>query len=67
MIIDFRIIGTGEEFFIGGYEALPAYMNRYKTLYDFKRLCSLPFEEFLNNMEKSGVSLGSSSCRIHLW
>lgn len=57
MIIDFRIVGTGEEFFTGGYEALPSFMNRYKTLYDFKRLCNLPFEEFLSNMEKSGVSM----------
>jgi predicted TIM-barrel fold metal-dependent hydrolase len=57
MIIDFRIIGTGEEFFIGGYEGLPPFMARYKQLYDFKRLCTLPFEEFLQDMEKSGISL----------
>ena len=57
MIIDFRIIGTGEEFWIGGYESLPAFMERYKQLYDFERLCTLPFEAFLQEMEKSGVSL----------
>lgn len=56
MIIDFRIIGTGEEFFVGGYEGLPPFMDRYKQLYDFKRLCTLPFEEFLRDMEKAGVS-----------
>ncbi len=57
MIIDFRIIGTGEEFWIGGYDALPAFMERYKQLYDFKRLCTLPFEGFLREMNDSGVSL----------
>lgn len=57
MIVDFRIIGTGEEFFVGGYEALPSFMERYKQLYDFQRLCSLGFEEFLREMEESGVSL----------
>jgi len=57
MIIDFRIVGTGEKFFVGGYEAMPPFMDQYKKLYDFKRLCDLPFEEFLANMEKSGISL----------
>jgi predicted TIM-barrel fold metal-dependent hydrolase len=57
MIIDFRIIGTGDEFFVGGYDALPSFLERYKQLYDFQRLCSLPFQEFLQDMEKSGISL----------
>jgi predicted TIM-barrel fold metal-dependent hydrolase len=57
MIIDFRITGTGEEFFVGGYEGLPPFMARYKQLYDLQRLCGLPFEEFLWEMETSGVSL----------
>jgi predicted TIM-barrel fold metal-dependent hydrolase len=57
MIIDFRIQGTGEKFFVGGYEALPPFMERYKTLYDFERLCRLPFVDFLEEMERSGVSL----------
>ncbi|HUS69982.1 MAG TPA: amidohydrolase family protein [Anaerolineae bacterium] len=56
MILDFRIIGTGKEFFPGGYEALPPFMERYKQLYDFERMCTLPFEEFLGEMQKSGVS-----------
>jgi predicted TIM-barrel fold metal-dependent hydrolase len=56
MIIDFRIIGTGEEFFPGGYEALPDFMARYKQLYDFDRMCNLPFNDFLQSMRKSGVS-----------
>ena len=56
MILDFRIIGTGEEFFPGGYEALPPFMERYKQLYDFERMCTLPFEDFLGEMQKSGVS-----------
>ena len=57
MIIDFRIIGTGPEFFPGGYDAMPPFMDRYKQLYDFRRLCSLSFEEFVDNMEKNGISL----------
>jgi uncharacterized protein len=57
MIIDFRIQGTGEKFFVGGYNAMPAFMERYKALYDFQRLCTLPFEEFMAVMERSGVSL----------
>ena len=57
MIIDFRIIGTGPEFFPGGYDAMPSFMDRYKELYDFRRLCSLPFEDFLKNMQQSGISL----------
>jgi len=56
-IVDFRIIGTGEEFFIGGYDAMPAFMERYKQLYDFKRLCTLPLDTFVDQMKKSGVSL----------
>ena len=56
MILDFRIIGTGEEFFPGGYEALPPFMERYKQLYDFERMCTLPFEDLLGEMQKSGVS-----------
>jgi predicted TIM-barrel fold metal-dependent hydrolase len=56
MILDFRIIGTGEEFYPGGYEALPPFMERYKQLYDFERMCTLPFEDFLGDMQKSGVS-----------
>ena len=57
MIIDFRVIGTGPEFFPGGYDAMPSFMDRYKELYDFKRLCNLPFEKFLENMQQSGISL----------
>jgi len=57
MIIDFRIIGTGPEFFPGGYGAMPSFMDRYKELYDFRRLCSLPFDDFLKNMQQSGISL----------
>ena len=57
MIIDFRIIGTGAEFFPGGYAAMPSFMDRYKELYDFRRLCNLPFEDFLKNMQQSGISL----------
>lgn len=56
MIIDFRIIGTGEEFFPGGYDALPPFMERYKQLYDFQRMCTLPFEDFLAEMRQSGAS-----------
>lgn len=56
-IVDFRIIGTGEDFFVGGYEAMPPFMDRYKQLYDFKRLCTLPVDEFVDQMTKSGVSL----------
>lgn len=56
MIIDFRIIGTGEKFFVGGYDALPPFMARYKTLYDFRRMCTLPVEELISQMFKSGVS-----------
>jgi len=57
MIIDFRIQGTGEKFFVGGYEAMPPFMDRYKTLYDFEGLCNLPFADYLEEMERSGVSL----------
>jgi predicted TIM-barrel fold metal-dependent hydrolase len=57
MILDFRIQGTGEKFFAGGYAAMPPFMERYKCLYDFERLCSLPFENFLGEMERSGVSM----------
>lgn len=56
MILDFRIIGTGDEFFPGGYEALPEFMARYKQLYDFERMCALPFDDFLREMQRSGVS-----------
>ncbi len=56
MILDFRIIGTGEDFFPGGYDALPAFMARYKQLYDFQRMCALPFEDFLTEMTQAGVS-----------
>jgi predicted TIM-barrel fold metal-dependent hydrolase len=56
-IIDFRIIGTGKDFFPGGYDALPAFMDRYKQLYDFKRLCDLPMKSFIAQMRQSGVSL----------
>jgi uncharacterized protein len=56
MIVDFRIIGTGEKFFPGGYEGLPPFMNRYKELYDFRRLTEQPFEMFLNDMKQSGVT-----------
>jgi predicted TIM-barrel fold metal-dependent hydrolase len=56
MILDFRIIGTGEEFFPGGYEELPDFMARYKQLYDFDRMCTLSFEDFLRGMEEAGVS-----------
>jgi predicted TIM-barrel fold metal-dependent hydrolase len=55
MIIDFRIIGTGQEFFPGGYDALPPFMERYKQLYDFRRMCDLPFADFLAEMRNSGV------------
>lgn len=57
-IVDFRIIGTGEDFFVGGYEAMPSFMDRYKQLYDFKRLCKLPVDDFVDQMTESGVSLG---------
>ena len=57
MIIDFRIQGTGEKFFVGGYSAMPPFMDRYKTLYDFEGLCNLPFVDYLEEMERSGVSL----------
>lgn len=56
-IVDFRIIGTGEEFFAGGYDAMPSFMDRYKQLYDFKRLCTLPADQFVDQMTQSGVSL----------
>lgn len=56
MIFDFRIIGTGEEFYPGGYEELPPFMERYKQLYDFEHLCALPFEDFLAAMKAAGVS-----------
>lgn len=36
---------------------MPPFMERYKTLYDFERLCNLPFVDFLGEMERSGVSL----------
>jgi uncharacterized protein len=57
MVIDFRVQGTGEKFFVGGYSAMPPFMERYKTLYDFQRLCEVPFESFVAEMERSGVSL----------
>ena len=57
MIIDFRVQGTGRMFFVGGYAAMPPFMDRYKALYDFERLCDLPFEDFVGEMERSGVSL----------
>ena len=57
MIIDFRVQGTGRMFFVGGYPAMPPFMDRYKALYDFERLCDLPFEDFVGEMERSGVSL----------
>jgi uncharacterized protein len=56
MIVDFRIVGTGEKFFPGGYEGLPPFMNRYKELYDFRRLTDQPFEMFLDDMRESGVT-----------
>jgi uncharacterized protein len=56
MIIDFRIIGTGEKFFPGGYEGLPPFMARYKELYDFHRLTETPFNAFLDDMKDSGVT-----------
>jgi predicted TIM-barrel fold metal-dependent hydrolase len=56
MIIDFRVIGTGIRFFPGGYEGLPPFMDRYKELYDFKRLAEQPFETFLTDMKRSGVT-----------
>jgi hypothetical protein len=56
VILDFRIGGTGPEFYPGGYELLPPFMERYKHLYDFQRMCTLPFKEFLAEMQKSGVS-----------
>jgi len=56
-IVDFRIIGTGEDFFIGGYDAMPSFMDRYKQLYDFKRLCTISVDEFVDQMTESGVSL----------
>ena len=56
MIVDFRIIGTGERFFPGGYEGLPPFMARYKGLYDFHRLTEQPFDAFLTDMKQSGVT-----------
>lgn len=56
-IVDFRIIGTGEDFFVGGYEAMPSFMDRYKQLYDFERLCRLPVDTFVDQMKENGVSL----------
>jgi predicted TIM-barrel fold metal-dependent hydrolase len=56
VIIDFRLIGTGEEFYPGGYEGLPPFMERYKELYDFRRMCTLPFEDLLRDMVQAGVS-----------
>jgi len=55
-IIDFRIIGTGGGFWPGGYEAMPSFMDRYKQLYDFKRLCELSFDDFLDQMKASGIN-----------
>ena len=63
MIFDFRIIGTGEEFFPGGYDALPPFMDRYRQLYDFQRMCTLPFEDFLAQMKQAGVSRAGLSTR----
>jgi hypothetical protein len=57
MIIDFRVQGTGRKFFVGGYESMPSFMDRYKQLYDFKRICDLPFEVFVTEMEENGISL----------
>ncbi len=57
MIIDFRVQGTGKDFFIGGYDGMPSFMNRYKQIYDFKRLCNLSFEDFLSDMERNGITL----------
>jgi predicted TIM-barrel fold metal-dependent hydrolase len=56
MIVDFRIIGTGETFFPGGYDGLPPFMDRYKELYDFRHLSEQPFETFLIDMKQSGVT-----------
>jgi predicted TIM-barrel fold metal-dependent hydrolase len=56
MIIDFRITGTGVRFFPGGYDGLPPFLDRYKELYDFKRLAEQPFETFLADMKRSGVT-----------
>lgn len=56
-VVDFRIIGTGKDFFPGGYEGMPPFMDRYKQLYDFKRLCTLPMDDFIAQMEQSGISL----------
>lgn len=56
MIIDFRATGTGEKFFEGGYEGLPQFMDRYKELYDFKRLAEQPMDAFLSDMQKSGIT-----------
>jgi len=36
---------------------MPPFMDRYKTLYDFEGLCNLPFADYLEEMERSGVSL----------
>lgn len=56
MIIDFRIQGTGEKFFPGGYPAMPPFMDRYKELYDFRRLCDLPFHEFVSELDRNGIA-----------
>lgn len=56
MIIDFRIIGTGPRFFPGGYAGLPPFMDRYKQLYDFRRLTERPFDLFLRDMKECGVT-----------
>jgi len=56
MIVDFRITGTGEKFFPGGYEGLPPFLDRYKELYDFRRLTEQPFTTFLKDMKQSGVT-----------
>jgi len=56
MIVDFRITGTGDKFFPGGYQGLPPFLDRYKELYDFRRLTEQPFKTFLNDMRQSGVT-----------
>jgi predicted TIM-barrel fold metal-dependent hydrolase len=56
MIIDFRLTGTGEEFYPGGYDGLPPFMDRYKELYDFRRMCSLPFDDLVRDMVAAGIS-----------
>lgn len=53
--IDFRLIGTGPDFFVGGYNEMPSFMDRYKQLYDMRRLCELPLEKLLSSMQGAGV------------